>query len=127
MSDTTWADDVVDTPSPLLRKKTRILESWPSPEMFKRFPCRTLKWRDIPLGVYGFLDRKDLGENDFGPSSKLHLMKQTGESFWVWGFERILKALDHNPDTTYILNNGLVQSEFSEKKFFDFLLYTIHD
>jgi len=122
-----WADDVLDTPSPLLRKKNRILETWPTPEMFKRHPSQTLKWRDIPLGVFGILGRKDLGRNDFGPSSKLHLLKQNGETLWVWAFERLLKALDRDPDTTHILNNGLVQSEFSDKKYFDFLLYTIHD
>jgi len=95
--------------------------------MIKRQPL-TLRWRDLPMGVFGILDRRDLGENLWGgPASKLHLIKQNGEKFWVWGPERLLRALNHNPDATHVLNNGLVKSDFSEKNYFDFLLYTIQD
>jgi len=120
--DTKRSDDVVDTPAPELRAKTPDIP-WPSREMFLVRGKHAIKWRDLPLGIFFIHDRIDFGENDFGRCSKLQLQLKDGETFWVWAFDRLLKQLDKYPKTMFILNDGLKKSSFSDKNFFDFLLY----
>jgi hypothetical protein len=116
------SDDVVDTPAPELRAKTPDIP-WPSREMFLVRGKPAIKWRDLPLGIFFIHDRIDFGENDFGRCSKLQLQLKDGETFWVWGFDRLLKRLDKYPKTMFVLNDGLKKSAFSDKSYFDFLLY----
>ena len=64
---------VVDTPAP-----DRL--DWPSLEDFQE-PEETLKWRDVPPGMYKVLEIFNQGRSKYGPSVVLKLESKNGATF----------------------------------------------
>ena len=70
----------------------------------EQFIERTMKWRDLPLGIYRINKMRDIDED----AMILDLSNKEGKKFnGVWAPKKLRRQLDNFPETNYLRNNGL--------------------
>ena len=88
-----------------------MAQNFPTIEDFKLEAQESaLKWRDLPLGVYRILSKRET-KSKFGAGMVITLENIYDDKISCWACSRLAEQLKGDTKLRFILNEGMKQSE----------------